>query len=66
VLTPNTLHDILQPAGELEASSAGEQLAKDSRSGCDGHPSDGLAARQGEGRLPNSRWTRTPADCSSA
>jgi len=44
VLTDDTHRVILQTAGETEVSSAGEQLARDTRSGCDGHLSWGAAA----------------------
>ena len=44
VLTDDTQRGILPSAGETEASSAGEQLARDTRSGCDGHPSGGVGA----------------------
>jgi len=41
LLTSGTDGAILPSAGEAEASVAGEQLARDNRSGCDGHPSWG-------------------------
>ena len=44
VLADDTHRVILQTVGETEASSAGEQLARDTRSGRDGHPSWGAAA----------------------
>ena len=41
-LTTGTHGAILLSAGEAEASVAGEHLARNSRSGCDGHPSGGV------------------------
>jgi len=42
LLTTDTQDAILPAAGEAEASVAGEHLARNSRPGCDGHPSGGV------------------------